>query len=620
MNKLESLISELEKYNEAYRAGTPIVSDEYYDLKVEELRTIDPSNSYLTQVEPEPEIKKKQVRHPVPMLSMEKAYTIDDLKAFVSRAEKVIETSFGQKIAVLKYRISPKLDGLAGRDDGIVLSTRGNGDSGYDITDAFDKGVVPVGGRGRGVGEIVMSLDYFNTNLADRFEHPRNVVVGVVMSDEVNDAFKPALKAGAIRFVPYSTLEESALTLTVSKTDLLNGFEDISEYFKSKCDYPMDGVVVEVIHENDSSDIALKKELGSTNHHNRWQIAIKSKGEVKETTVNSITWQVGRTGKITPVLEVEPVKISGATIRRVTAHNAAMAIKNGTGAGSRIALIRSGEVIPKIEYVITPAEPMVPEYCPACGNKTEMDSEGVFLLCNNPLCAARNKSNTLHWFKTIGNIDLFGPKTIEKLLLGGFTSIQNILEMTQDDFMSVGFTEKQASNLVREINKCREMTIDDWRILASVGIENLGRGDSKKILRYHKIEDIFDLKIEDIVRIDGFAQKTATAIVFGLTAMKADLEYLTRNFFTNIARSGETNSNESSVLNGQKFVFTGSMPKSREEMCEITAQYGGVPQSSVNKQTNFLVIGDNVGAAKTNKAKNLGVTIITVQEFFAMIE
>lgn len=616
MTDVNKLISDLKKYNDAYRSGNPIVSDEYYDLKTEELRSLDPNHPFLVQVEPEPSIKRTSIRHSVSMLSMEKAYSKKEIADFIERVRKTVETTPGIAFGDVFFEASPKLDGLAGKDENNILATRGNGDSGYDVSDAFTKGVVPVDGRNNGVGEICMSEQYFLENLSDQFEHPRNVVVGAVMSDEPSFAVQKALNDGAIRFVPYSTLKNR---VTVKAEKLLADLESIVEKIKETTEYPMDGVVIEAKILDESANKILQSALGSTSHHNRWQIAIKSKGEVQETSVVGVTWQVGRTGKITPVLEVAPVKVSGATIRRVTAHNAGMASKLGTGPGSRIMIIRSGEVIPKIEEVLEKRDLEIPEKCPVCKCKAEMDSEFVFLLCNNDMCPAKNKEGISHWFKTIGTVDLFGPKTIDKIVVAGYTTVSSILQMTAEDFMSVGFSEKQASNLVREVARCKATEIDDWRLLAAMGIQNLGRGDSKKLLRNQSLVSVFDLTVDDIVKIDGFATKTATTIVDGLAAIKDEFEFFV-NSFDKIIKSGkEATVSADGTLKGMKFVFTGAMTESRENMQGLAEQHGGISQSSVNKTTNFLVVGNNVGETKMKKARDLGVKILTEEEFRGMI-
>ncbi|MCK5508515.1 MAG: DNA ligase, partial [Desulfobacterales bacterium] len=297
MENIEDLVKVLKKYNTAYRKGKPLVSDLEYDRLLENLHKLSPSHPFLRSVEPEKFDAKKEVRHPVPMLSTEKTYTKDGLEKFIARVNKAAgETG----ITNILFSATPKLDGLAGRDNGTILATRGNGETGYDISNSFNKGIIPVGGRGLGLGELVIVKSYFKEHLSDEFEHPRNMVVGIISSDSLNEFAKKALQNNMVHFVPYSVLPK----WTGSAAELLKNIEKITADLTANTDYPIDGMVAEVTNED------VKNHMGATAHHYRWQIAIKTKGETAITTVKGIKWQVGRTGNITPVLEIRPVYLS----------------------------------------------------------------------------------------------------------------------------------------------------------------------------------------------------------------------------------------------------------------------------------------------------------------------
>ncbi|MEJ2038526.1 MAG: DNA ligase, partial [Desulfosarcinaceae bacterium] len=171
MTDIQQLVDQLETYNRAYRDGQPLVTDQVYDELVEQLRALDPQHPFLTSVEPERFSGRAEVRHASPMLSLEKAYTDEQLQRFFARLAREAELIGVENVV---YKAMPKLDGLAGRDDGEIFATRGNGWVGYEISSAFAKGVIPVGGRGQGRGEIVVVQSYFDQHLADKFEHPRN--------------------------------------------------------------------------------------------------------------------------------------------------------------------------------------------------------------------------------------------------------------------------------------------------------------------------------------------------------------------------------------------------------------------------------------------------------------
>ncbi|MEC9064348.1 MAG: DNA ligase, partial [Pseudomonadota bacterium] len=375
-----------------------------------ELEARDPNHPFLTEMEAEPDFGSGKLKHPRPMLSIEKSYSVEETKKWVNRINKE-----AQKKNINEDEINviatPKLDGLAAyfRDDGL-LATRGDGNHGNDITSCFEKGVVNLDIESPGVGEVVMTNDYFEKNLKKLgYAHPRNICVGVVNSDDVNEDFKEALNDGAIRFVPYSKLNR----WEGSFQELIDNHETIQEQVLEACEYPTDGVVVEITH-ND-----LKKSLGYTTHHYRWQIALKQRSIAKETTIKNIIWQTKRTGRVTPVLEVESIELSGAKVSRVTAHHAGNVKSLGLGKGAIISVERSGEVIPKIVDVVKSiSNPEIASHCDSCGECLVWQRD--FLICiNHSGCPAQVENALEHFFKIHGQVDGFGSKSISKLVKGG---------------------------------------------------------------------------------------------------------------------------------------------------------------------------------------------------------
>ena len=274
-----------------------------------ELQQWDPNNEYFDDVGASV-VDGEKYTHTDPMLSTSKTWNAEQLQSFVDRVLKEAAEIGVKKVS---FKVTPKLDGMAGKYKKGVLATRGNGRTGNVVTHVFDLGIVPIGGKKDGVGEIVMSQSYFDEYLSDEFSHPRHVVVGAVNADTIRPIITKTLKAGKIHFVRYATLP----TWTGSGSDLVAKVSEITLSLAGKVDYPLDGMVAEVTNDK------VKKHMGATNHHHRWQTAIKSEGEVKETTVLDIGWQTGRTGKITPVLRLETIEVDGANISNVTAHHAA---------------------------------------------------------------------------------------------------------------------------------------------------------------------------------------------------------------------------------------------------------------------------------------------------------
>jgi DNA ligase (NAD+) len=605
---IDELVDLLTAYNRAYRQGAPMVDDAAYDDLVERLRAIAPDHPFLQAVEPEQLTGRREVRHPAPMLSIEKAYHREQLERFVARVQKEADALGLESVA---FRLTPKLDGLAGRDDGRVFATRGNGEVGYEISSAFEKGVVPIGGRGQGVGEIVVVKSYFEEKMAEFFEHPRNMVVGIISSDTLNENAGIALNDRMVHFVPYSQV----VSTTVDGRQLVEDTPRLVRDLLRDVDYPTDGVVADV------TDERLKERMGATAHHYRWQIALKTKGDTAQTTVTGIQWQVGRTGNITPVMEVDPVSLSGATIRRVTAHHAGNVRNAGIGIGTRIEIIRSGEVIPKLEAVLEARGALaLPDVCPSCSEPLTWQND--FLKCTNNACRAQIEQRLSHWFRILGNADWFGIKTIRKIVDNGCDRLEAVYQLSETDFVEMGFGPVQSKNLAEAITISRTKPVEDWRFLAAFGIADLGTGDSRKLLAHVPLEQILAVEQGTILRIKGFGDKTSGRITDSIGAMAETIRHMLDLGF-NLQRTPLVS--EQAAVNSpiaQKgIVFTGKMNHgTRSAMQDHARKLGARVQTAVSGSTDYLICGENVGATKIKKAERMGVAILTESQYIAMVD
>lgn len=609
----KTLEEKLRSANEAYRAGNPVMDDSEYDRLTELLREINPENNWLKTVEPEAEgvLGVGKVVHKAPMLSTEKAYSAEEIEAFVCRVEKQA-LEIGVETNKIVYRVTPKLDGLAGYRKpakGVELATRGNGLQGEDVSEGF-KRLQVIGNDVEGAGEIVMPEDFFQGELkTEGFKTARNFMVGLIGAETLKDHHWKVIAHGMGHFVAYQNLD----AISVNGPELIAEIESISAKLRKECRYATDGVVIEVINDD------IKKAMGSTSHHHRWQIAFKKNGETAETVVHDVVWQTGRTGRVTPVIEVEPVELSGATIRRATAHTARMIAKNGIGKGAVVRLVRSGDVIPKIEAVVKATAGNIPEKCPCCGSLLQEDGE--YLLCNNDGCAAQAEGRIIHFFKTLGTADGFGPKAAEKLVEAGITRPVEILRMGAKDFEAVGFGVGESANLAKEVGRCLASKVEDWRFLAAFGIRHLGRGDSRHLLKaIGGMEGLDDITPEKIMEVEGFAEKTASSIYTSLMLASLEMEEIQRlgiPLESSKADESTTEKNEENKMTGYHLVFTGTFSVPRNVIETEAANAGAVVQSAVNKKTTALVIGDKVGSVKTEKARSLGVQVWTEEEYRA---
>lgn len=596
--------------NATYRAGVPVISDAKYDsVYIKNLEVQDPDNEFLGTVEPEPAIESKTVALPKKMLSTEKAYSYEEIEKWVNRLVKSAK-DIDLNLTDLHIRVTPKLDGYAAYDDGEKLYTRGDGTRGQDITRAFKRGlrIAKGGSRGAGPGEIVIKKSYFDEKLSSYFENARNIQASIISEKKVDKRIQQAIDDEACVFYPFKLLDD----WVGHYESFLNSFNEILEQVWNSVDYEIDGLIAE------TTNSLLKNHMGATRKFHRWQIAYKVNAEVAKVVVNEVVPQTSRSGKLTPVALLEPTKLSGATIRRATVHHYGMVKNKGVGVGAVVELVRSGLVIPKIERVISKGKPEVPEECPSCKHKVVWDGDNLF--CPNTTdCPAQAENTMIHFFKTLRNVDGFGPKVIEKVYHSGVKAIHEIYELDVNKLVKIGFGEKTSENLVDQLLASRTLEIEDWRFLAAFGVPRLGEGNCEKLLSHHKITEVFDLTIDELTNIDGFAELSAETIIEGLMSIKQEF-YLVYDLGFNLLTSKMSKS-VSEQLAQELIVFTGAMEHGRRSDMESQAKkLGAKVGKSVTNKTTMLVTGKNVGETKLTAALGKGVKVIGENEYLSMIE
>lgn len=593
--------------NATYRAGFPVVSNVEYDTKIiAELERRNPDHEFLATVEPEPVPLYKTVPLPEKMLSTDKVYSDKEIIQWIERVEK-----FGQEIGLdsgdVLIKVSHKLDGYAAYDDGERLYTRGDGVRGQDITRAFNRGLKVAEGakRGMGPGEVVVDKEYFDKALSGDFENTRNVLASVIAEKNVNKKVLKAIKDGACAFFPFASLEG----WIGSCEDFKKQYKNIFDNMWGECKYEVDGLVVEVINDD------LKKIMGSTRKHHRWQVAYKRNLEKATVVVSKVIPQTSRTGRITPVAEFPPIKLSGATIRRATLHNYGMVKSKGVGKGAVVELVRSGLVIPKIEKIVEGVDPEIPELCSSCHSKVVWDGDNIF--CPNSTdCPAQAENTLIHYFKTMPNVDGFGPKVVEKLYENAITKIHQAYNLSVEELVGMGFGEKTAINLVDQLKLSKVRELEDWRFLAAFGIPRLGEASCEKLLSNYDIDEVFHLEIDEVASIEGFAETSAKVICEGLKDVRPEfLKVYSLGFrLSKTKRSKEKLSGLQ--LDGVQIVFSGTMKTaSRSEMESNAKKLGAKVGKSVSSKTDFLVVGDNVGEKKLKDAKAKGVKVLSEEEY-----
>ncbi len=609
----EDLAQFCQTANLAYRAGEPIVTDKDYDfIYLVALKERLPHHSLFQSVEPEGQgFSEEKVLLPEIMLSIDKAYSWQEISKWLERIQKsasIINLADNK----IQIKATPKLDGFAGYDDGKGLYTRGDGKKGSDISRVFERGlqIYNDSERGQGAGEIVVKKSYFKSHLSGDFEYPRNFQASLIKEKELDIKAQQAIDAKAALFVPFAQLP----TKSVNINELEGQFTQIVNHILESVDFDIDGVVFAV------ADDALKNCMGANRKFHRWQIAFKENRDKAQVKVLSVTPQVGRTGKITPVAELEPTLLSGATIHRATGHHYGLVKEQGLGSGSIIELTRSGLVIPKINQVLKSAPTDIPEVCPSCNKPLQWESD--FLMCiNHQECPAQVIGKMAYFFKILANNDGFGIATIEKLYKQDIRKISEIYALNSVRLMAMGFGEKTSSNLVGQLERSSTEQIEDWRFLAAFGVVRLSIGNCENLLKAYPLSDIFALDIEKIAEIEGFAELTAYAIVTGLRSIKDEFELLSqRNFNLELTYLQKDLVEFTHKLNGKKVVFTGKMSNPREAMKKYAKSIGIQVVTSVSAKTDYLVIGEKVGDKKIENAEKFGVEILTEEKYLAIIQ
>ena len=615
INELENMI----KYHKAlYYSGVPEISDIEYDKLEDELRNLDANNPVLNLVGSEVTSANK-VKHDSKMLSLGKTYKIDELIKWADKFE--IISLF-------------KLDGVSCSliyEDGhlVMAKTRGDGQYGENITNKakWMKGVpLKIANKKRIEIRGEMYCDetsFFHLSeemIKAGFEKPssqRNIVAGLVgrkdhlefckylnfsSFDVIGNDFERELEK-------FKFLEEEGFdTPEVRQPKTKKDFEEIidnAREFMSEGDYLIDGVVFVY------NDIALHRELGSTAHHPRYKMAFKFQGEMKQTLINDITWQVSRNGFLTPVGEVEPVEISGAVISRVTLHNYGMVKQHNLKKGDLIEIIRSGEVIPKFMSVIRESDNdfVIPSSCPSCESKVEIDD--IRLVCRNNSCPAQVKESILNFIQKIGIDDLSSKRLDEMLKMKIISNISDLYSLDKETLMTLDkVKDKLATKLIDSIEESKH--VDLITFLSSLGISGGAYNKCEKVVMggFDTIEKLKDMKVSDLTSVEGFAEKSSRDFIESLQSKMGLInDLIAKGFSFKEGNIGD------SPLSGIKICITGSLSEKRSVIESKIRDAGGTVVGSVSKNTTMLLTNETEAkSSKYKKALDLGIKIISEKE------
>ena len=646
MDRQRQLVDILNKWaHEYYVLDNPTVSDKEYDALYDELRALETQtgvaypDSPTRRVGGEPIKGFEKHRHIARLFSLDKSVTEEELFAFTTRAEKVANKQ-------VDYTVEYKFDGLTvclTYDKGAFVraTTRGNGVIGEDVTaqvltiKSFPLKIAYQGTlEVRGEAVIRLSvLDEYNKTTSEPLKNARNAVAGAIRN---LDPKITQLRRPDIYFYDVNYLSDGAelsqtqahdflvqegfkvfpyFKVCHSSTEVLEAIKEI-EQKRREIDVLTDGAVIKV------DDSELRAEMGFTDKFPRWAMAFKFEAEEVTTLLKDVIWQVGRTGKLTPLALLEPVELAGATVSRATLNNYGDIVRKDVKVGSRVLVRRSNEVLPEIlgttEHYEHSQEIIPPKTCPVCGALVE--EVGAHLFCTNKLCKDRLIAKLDHFAsKNAMNIEGFSESTAEVLVeKKNVKNFSDLYKLTAEDFADLeGFKDKKISNLLTEIEKSKTPALDAF--IYAIGIEGVGRVAGKDLASYCKsVEKLQEITEEELIGLDNVGEITAKAIVafFADEDTKEELASLKEVGVMPVYEEKTTEG----VFSGQSVVLTGTLSGyKRSEAQKLIEARGGVCQSSVTAKTTLVLAGEEAGS-KLDKAKKLGIKIIDEAEFKKMIE
>jgi DNA ligase (NAD+) len=640
-----------------YVADEPEISDASYDRLMNQLKELEAAHPHLVTLD-SPTVRVggapregfQTVRHVRPMLSLDNAFSYDDLRNFDRRVREGI----GRE--EIEYIAEHKFDGLSVSlqyQDGIMARgvTRGDGTTGEDVTPnvktirsiplridpvALKKARLPGDFEVR--GEVMMTRKAFEAlNRAQEqsggkiFVNARNSAAGSVrmLDSSVTasrrlDFFAYYLYVGGK--VPFARHSDSLEALAAMKFranedwKLCDGIEKVIAYCEAwegkreKLPYEIDGVVIKV------NATAIQNELGFTAKAPRWAVAYKYPARQETTVVNDIRVQVGRTGTLTPVAILQPVQVGGVTVSRSTLHNMDEIDRLGLQIGDTVLIERAGEVIPHVLKVVKEAKDRrpfrMPKNCPECGSKIHKDDEEVAYRCVNAACPAKRRESLLHFASRHAmNIDGLGDKIVDQLVDKGMVNdVADLYALKVEEVAALDrMGEKSAQNLLDEIAASKKNPLA--RVIYALGMHFVGERTGQLLADHFSTLDEFAAASEEqLMEVGEVGPKVAAAIAefFSEPANRQLIKKLEKAGVRPVA---EKRTVKSDKLAGKSFVFTGGLAnRSREEAAELVQQHGGKISGSVSKKTDYVVVGTDPGS-KHDKAKELGVTILDEREF-----
>jgi len=649
----------LHTYN-YYVLDNATISDFEFDVKLKELEKLEKENPQLFDANSPTqrvggEITKnfETVTHKNRMYSLDNSYSKDDLLDWEKRIHKVLGTDEVAFTCELKYDgASINLTFENGKF--VKAVTRGDGFQGDDVTTNIRTiKSIPLLPNGDFVsdfemrGEIVLPLDGFRKmneerlqNGEEEYKNPRNTASGSLKLQDSAEVAKRPLDCLLYQMVTserkYKTHFESLenarkagfkVPETISLATSIDEVFEFVNYWDSKrhyLPYETDGVVIKV------NNLQQQEELGYTAKAPRWAIAYKFKAEQVSTVLNEITYQVGRTGAITPVANLEPVQLAGTIVKRASLHNADQIEKLDIRVGDTVFVEKGGEIIPKIiavDFTKRPQNSIPTKYatnCPECNTALVRTAGDAKHYCPNEFgCAPQITGRIQHFIsRKAMDIDGLGGETVDLLRKEGLIeNYSDLYDLKVEQIIPLErMAEKSAQNMIEGIEKSKEIPFE--KVLFALGIRFVGETVAKKLAKHFKsIDNLMAADFETLIAVDEIGDRIAQSIIdFSNDLGNIQLINRLKSCGVQLQVSAESLENQTDKLNGNIFVVSGVFHRlSRNELKKAIEDNGGKVSSSISKKTTYIVAGDNMGPSKLAKAQDLGITIISEQDFIDMI-
>ena len=646
MDRQRELTDILNKWaHEYYVLDNPTVSDKEYDALYDELRALEQASGVVFPDSPTRRVGGEIIKgfekhtHIARLFSLDKSVTQEELSAFLTRVNKAAGSE-------QTYTVEYKFDGLTvclTYDKGAFVraTTRGNGVEGEDVTaqaltiKSFPL-TIPYQGTLEVRGEAVIRLsvlEKYNQTAAEPLKNARNAAAGAIrnLDPKITKERKPDIYFYDVNYRSDGELMTQTkahdflvqqgfkvfpyFAVCNTQQEVLDAVAEIEEK-RREIDVLTDGAVIKL------NDAQVREELGFTDKFPRWAMAYKFEAEEVTTLLKDVIWQVGRTGKLTPLALLDPVDLGGATVSRATLNNYGDIVRKDVKIGSRVLVRRSNEVIPEIlgttEHYAHSRAIEKPTCCPACGSAVK--EVGAHLFCPNKDCVPRIVAKLDHYAsKNAMNIDGFSESTAELLVKKNKVhTFSDLYKLTAEDLAELdGFKDKKISNLLKEIAGSKTPPLD--RFLFAIGVEGIGRVAAKDLAsRFKDLDGVKNATLQELVALDNVGEITANNIVEFFNDQD------NRNELAALQEAGVTPTwsdvKTEGVFSGQSVVLTGTLTRyKRSEAQKLIESKGGVCQSSVTSKTTLVIAGADAGS-KLEKAKKLGVQVIDEAAFSAMLE